>query len=139
MADKTVIFAVGKKKLDVLNVTSVDIEEKLDSDVEPTFSGPVTKPSNDGGYTIDISLLAVRTLKQYQTLKQLLKLMKTSKGEISVYETVKHKTTTFEVENHFTGVTLTSNKVKYDAEDLTAGDLSFNAETMREIVGGTEI
>ena len=32
-----------------------------------------------------------------------------------------------------------SNEVSYDSEDLTARDLSFNAEAMREIVDGDEI
>jgi hypothetical protein len=64
---------------------------------------------------------------------------KTETGAISVFETIKHKDGNFEVENHLTGVSLTSNKVDYSAEDLTARDLSFNAEANREIVANEEI
>jgi hypothetical protein len=37
------------------------------------------------------------------------------------------------------GVTLSSNEVTYDAEDLTARELSFNAETLTEYIGDDEI
>ena len=41
--------------------------------------------------------------------------------------------------NMLEGVTLTSNEVEYDAEDLTARDLSFNAETLTEYINNDEI
>ena len=111
----------------------------MDSDIVKTFDEPVSVPSNDGGYTIDISALEARNREDFITLKRILKRMKTETGTLSIYETVKHRDGNFEVENHLSGVTLTSNEVSYDAEDLTARDVSFNAEAMREIVDNEEI
>ena len=65
--------------------------------------------------------------------------MKSTPGNISVYETVKHRDGNFEVENHLGGVSLTSNEVTYNAEDLTARSLSFNAESCREVIDGRTV
>ena len=139
MADKRVQIGVGNLSLSFLRVTKVEAEENLDSDLVKTFDEPVSVPSSDGGYKIDISSLEARSLADFKTLKKILKRLKTETGTLSVYETIKHKEGNFESENHFGGVSLTSNKVTYDAEDLTARDLSFNAESMREIVDNEEI
>ena len=139
MADKRVQIGVGDLTLAFLRVTEASISEELDSDIVKTFDGPVSVPSNDGGYTIDISALEARNREDFITLKRILKRMKTETGTLSIYETVKHRDGNFEVENHLSGVTLTSNEVSYDAEDLTARDVSFNAEAMREIVDNEEI
>ena len=139
MADKRVQIGVGDLQLGLLRVTTVDVEENLDSDITKTFDEPVSTPSNDGGFKIDISMLEARSLSDFKTLKKILKRLKSETGTLSVFETVKHKEGNFENENHFSGISLTSNKVKYDAESLTARDVSFNAESMREIVDGEEI
>ena len=139
MADKRVRISVGKLKLTILRVKSADVEENLDSEIIKTFDEPVTAPSSEGGYNINISALEARSLSDYKKLKQILKQLKTTKGSLSIYETVRHKNGDFEVENHFSDVSLTSNKVNYDAEDLTARDLSFNAATLREVIEGEEI
>ena len=138
-ADKRVRITAGKLKLNMLYVTSADVDEKLDSDIVKTFDEPVTAPSSEGGFTINLSALEARSLADYKKLKQILKALKTTKGSLSIFETVRHKKGNFEVENHFSDVSLTSNKIKYDAENLTARDLSFNAATMREVVDGQEI
>ena len=137
--DKRVQIGVGDLNLSLLRVKSVDVEEKLDSDIEKTFDEPVTVPSNEGGYGIDISMLEARSLSDFKKLKKILKRLKTETGTLSVFETVRHREGNFETENHFSGVSLTSNKVKYDAENLTARDVSFNAEEMREFVDNEEI
>ena len=139
MADKRVQIGVGDLTLAFLRVTEASISEELDSDIVKTFDEPVSVPSNDGGYTIDISALEARNREDFITLKRILKRMKTETGTLSIYETVKHRDGNFEVENHLSGVTLTSNEVSYDAEDLTARDVSFNAEAMREIVDNEDI
>ena len=139
MADKRVQIGVGDLQLGLLRVKTVDVDENLDSDIVKTFDEPVSVPSNDGGYTVDISMLEARSLDDFKTLKKILKRLKTETGNLSVYETVKHKEGNFEVETHFSEVSLTSNKVKYDAENLTARDTSFNAGSMRELVDGEEI
>jgi hypothetical protein len=147
VADKRVQIAVPENpeeglpaiSLEFLRVTEVKVSEELDSDIVKTFDEPVTVPSNNGGYSIDISALEARNLDHFKNLKKIIKRMKTETGSISIFETIKHKDGNFETEYHFTGVSLTSNEVSYDSEDLTARDLSFNAEAMREIVDGDEI
>ena len=138
-AAKRVHIGVGELQLKLLRVTKVDVDEQLDSDITKTFDEPVSSPSNDGGYKIDMSLIEARTLEEFKTLKKIVNRLKTEDGEVSVYETVKHREGDFEQENHFSGVRVTGNKVSFDAENLTARDLSFNAESMREIIDGEEI
>ena len=139
MADKRIQLGVGKLKLNLLRATEANVSEENDSEIVKTFDEPVSVPSSEAGFTIDISMLEARSLAEYKRLKQILKLMKITTGTLSIYETVRHKKGDFEVENHFSGVSLTSNKVKYSADSLSARDLSFNAETMREIVDNEEI
>lgn len=147
MADKRVQIGVPENpeeglpalSLGLLRVTEASIEEELDSDIVKTFDEPVSVPSNDGGYSIDISTLEARNVEEFKTLKKIIKRLKTETGTLSIFETIKHKDGNFETENHLTGVSLTSNKVDYSAEDLTARDLSFNAEANREIVDNEEI
>ena len=139
MADKTVIISVEDLELTFTRVTEVKISEELDSDIVKTFDEPVTVPSSDGGFTVDISALEARNVDEFKTLKKILKKLKTTQGNITVKENIKHKTGNFDDENYLGGVTLTSNEVTYDAEDLTARSLSFNAETLKEVVDGEEI
>lgn len=139
MVNKRVQIGVGDLKLGLLRVKGINVEEKIDSEVVKTFDEPVSVPSSDGGYNIDINTLEARSLTDFKLLKKILKRLKTETGTLSIYELVKHKEGNFETENHFSGVSLSSNKVKFDAEDLTSRDLSFNAESMREIVDNEEI
>ena len=139
MADKTVIISVADLELTFTRVTEVKISEKLDSDIVKTFDEPVSVPSSDGGYTVDISALEARNVEEFKTLKKILKKMKTQSGNLTVKENIKHKTGNFDDENYLSGVTLTSNEVTYNAEDLTARELSFNAESLSEVIDGEEI
>ena len=139
MADVRIQIGCGDLNLSLLRATKASVNEEIDSEVVKTFDEPVSAPSSEGGYTIDISALEARSLSDFITLKKILKLMKTETGTLSIFETVKHKEGNFEAENHLTGVSLASNKVEYEAESLTARDLSFNAETLREIVNNEEI
>ena len=139
MADKRVQISCDGLQLEFKRVTEVKISEELDSDIVKTFDEPVSVPSSDGGFTVDIEALEARNVDEFFTLKTILKRMKTTAGNISVYETVKHRDGNFEAENHLGGVTLTSNEVTYDAEDLTARSLSFNAESNREVINGRTV
>lgn len=146
MADKTVIISVQDdvtgetKELTFNRVTEVKISEELDSDIVKTFDEPVSVPSSDGGYTVDISALEARDVTRFRTLKQILQKMKTVQGNITVKEIVKVKgEASFEDTNFLGGVLLTSNEVTYDAEDLTARELSFNAETLNETIDGQPV
>ena len=141
--EKTVVISVKEdellRELTFLRVTEAKISEELDSDIVKTFDEPVTVPSSDGGYTVDISALEARSVADFFTLKQILQKMRTVSGSITIKEEVKYKGTTFLNEHHMGGVTLTSNEVTYNAEDLTARELSFNAETLTEYVNGKEV
>ena len=139
MADKTVIISVGDLELTFRRVTEAKISEELDSEIVKTFDEPVSVPSSEGGYTVDISALEARDVDEFFTLKTILKRLKTESGNITIKENVKHKNGNFDDENHLGGVRLTSNEVTYDAEDLTARELSFNAETLSEYVNGKEV
>lgn len=138
---KTVIIGVDNTDLQLTfyGVTSADIDENLDSDTVKTFDEPVTTPSSDGGYTVSISALEARNVDEFKTLKKILMLLKTKTGSITIKENHKHKSGDFDAENYLHGVRLSSNKVKYDAKDLTARDLEFNAQTLTEMVDGEEI
>ena len=72
MADKTVIISVADLELTFKRVTEVKISEELDSDIVKTFDEPVTVPSSDGGYTVDISALEARNVDEFKTLKKIL-------------------------------------------------------------------
>ena len=136
---KTVIIGVKDLSLTIKGVTKADIGEELDADVVATFDDPVSVPSSDSGFTIDIDALEARNIEEFKTLKKILMLMKIETGEITIKETHKHKSGNFEDENFLTGVRLTSNKVEYSPKDLTARNLSFKAETLQELVDGEEI
>ena len=139
MADKRIQIGVGDLNLSVLRAKKVTISEELESKKEPTFDEVVTLPPAESGFTIDIDVLEARSLTDFITLKRILKKLKTEQGTLSMFETVRHKEGNFESENHFSGVTIASNKVEYAPDSLTARSLSFSAETMREIVNNEEI
>ena len=145
MGKKTVVISVTDennvtKKLTFKKVTEAKISEELDSDIVKTFDEPVSVPSSDGGYKIDISALEARTVEEFFTLKQILLKMKDTPGNITISEIVKVKgEAAFEDANYLGGVMLTNNEVTYDAEDLTARELSFNAETCEEKVNGKPV
>ena len=140
--EKTVVISVTDekkvtKKLTFTRVTEAKINQELDSNIVKTFDEPVSVPSSDGGYKVDISALEARTVEDFFTLKQILLKMKDTPGNITISETVKVKgEDAFEDANYLGGVMLTNNEVTYDAEDLTARELSFNAETCEEKVNG---
>ena len=145
MASKSVIISVTTEDnenltLTFLRVTEAKISEELDSDVVKTFDEPVAVPSSDGGYTIDISALEARSVNDFILLKRILATIKHTPGNITISETVKYSPDQiFDDVNFLSGVTLTSNEVTYNAEDLTARELSFKATTLKETINGTEI
>lgn len=145
MASKSVIISVTTENnenltLTFLRVTEAKISEELDSDVVKTFDEPVAVPSSDGGYTVDISALEARSVDDFILLKRILATIKHTPGNITISETVKYSPDQiFDDVNFLSGVTLTSNEVTYNAEDLTARELSFKATTLKETINGTEI
>ena len=139
MADKRITLQCGDYKLQLLRATEVKDKEEIDSDVKKTFDEPITTPSSDGGYTIDVSIIEARSVDDFIILKKILKMMKSEEGEVSVFEDVKHREGNFTDEKHFTGVKLSSNEGTMSAEDLTAREISFIAQSLMEYVNGVEI
>lgn len=137
---KFVSISCGDYSLEELkSITEVSVSEEIDSDLVKTFDEPVPVPASDGGYTLDVSLLVTRDIDEFITLKKIIKLMKSTEGNIQVKETHKRKNGDVTESNDFSGVLLSSNEVTYNAEDLTARDLSFKAKSVIEKVNGTEI
>jgi hypothetical protein len=143
---KTVIISVTTEDtkenltLTFKRVTEAKISEELDSDIVKTFDEPVTVPSSDGGYSVDISALEARSVADFILLKRILKNLKTTPGSLTISETVKYSPDQiFDDVNFLSGVTLTSNEVTYSAEGLTARDLSFKAKSLEETVNGEPI
>lgn len=139
MADKRITLQCGDYKLQLLRATEVKDKEEIDSDVKKTFDEPITTPSSDGGYTIDVSIIEARSVDDFIILKKILKMMKSEEGEVSLFEDVKHREGNFTDEKHFTGVKLSSNEGTMSAEDLTAREISFIAQSLMEYVNGVEI
>lgn len=121
------------------SVTEVKVSEEIDSDLVKTFDDPVPVPASDGGYTLDVSLLVTRDVDEFITLKRIIKAMKKSEGNIQVKEIHKRKNGDVTEVSDFSGVLLSSNEATYNAEDLTARDLSFKAKSVIEKINGTEI
>ena len=139
MADKRVTIQAGGVSLNLVRVTEVKESEEIDSDIVKTFDEPVPVPSSEGGYKIDVSALEARNVNEFISLKKIIKALKTTAGELSVYEDIKHKTGNFTTERHYGGVMLSSNEVTVNAEDLTARDLSFSASSCKEIINDTTV
>ena len=129
----------GNELTDIKSVTEVKVSEEIDSDLVKTFDDPVPVPASDGGYTVDMDMLATRDVDDFITLKRMLKDMKTIEGEIQVKEIHKRKNGDVVERNDFSGVLLASNEVTYNAEDLTARSLSFKAKTVLEYINNEQI
>ena len=129
----------GNELSNLKSVTSVDVSEEIDSDLVKTFDDPVPVPSSDGGYTIDIEFLATRDVDDFIILKRMIRDMKQIEGEIQVKEIHKRKTGDVIERNDFSGVLLSKNEGKYEAESLTARSLSFKAKTMLEYINNEQI
>ena len=127
--------------LNLTSTTEVKVSEEIDSDLVKTFDEPVAVPSSEGGYTVSVETLETRTVKDFITLRKLIKRMKTREGAITVTETHERKGDEVDVtqKNFFNGCLLSSNEVTFNAEDLTARSLEFKAKTLREEVNGETI
>ena len=121
------------------SVTEVKVSEEIDSDLVKTFDDPVPVPASDGGYSIDVSLLATRNVTDFITLRKIIKRMKTLEGTLQVREIHQRNDGDVTEVNDFSGVLLSSNDVTFNADDLTARDLSFKAKRVIEKVNNEEI
>lgn len=147
MADKTVSIGVTDPSdntellLTFKHVTKAECEEDLDSDNIDTFDGPVGRGTENPGYKIDISQLdleapdsGMSARERYILLKRILKIMRNNKGTITISEmSYPRGEAPFRVTETYNDVLLSSNKHTVDPKDLTARDLSFNAESRTDV------
>lgn len=138
--NKYISIACGDYELaNLRGVTETKVSEEIDSDLVKTFDDPIPVPASDGGYTIDVSVIATHTVNDFIKLKRIIKEMKKREGTISIMEIHRRKDGDVTEEQHFGGCLLASNESSITAEDLSARDLSFKAKSLIEKINGTEI
>lgn len=138
--NKFISIACGEYELTNLRgVTETKVSEEIDSDLVKTFDDPVPVPASDGGFTIDVSVIATRNVEDFITFKKMIKEMKKREGTISIMEIHRRKDGDVTEEQHYSGCLLSSNESTINAEDLTARDLSFKAKSQVEKINGVEI
>lgn len=127
--------------VEVPRVTEVKIKKENDGgDPTPVLDGPpVSVPTSDKGWTIDISTIYADSIDQYIKLAQVLKGLEKNKGTLSVFEEIVGKEGTFPDEKNCHGVLITSNEYTLNAEDLSASELTFTAEKAEHKVNGIVI
>lgn len=136
MADKTVSIGVNNDKnlkLTFKHVTEVKVTEELEADSVKTFDGPVSRGQDNPPYTIDVSKLDLDTMANYVLFKKIIRALRTNYGTISVSEVVRPKGEgNYRITSHYNNILVSSNEYTIDAEDLTARELSFVAESCTE-------
>ena len=127
--------------VEVPRITEVKISRELDGgDPTPIINGdPVSVPTSDKGYEIEISSIYADSIDQYIKLAQVLKALEENKGTLSVFEEIKTKEGTFPDEQNCHGVLISSNEYTLNAEDLSASELTFTAEKAEHKVNGIVI
>ena len=140
VATKFVSIACDGLSLEEMkSVTEVKISEEIDSDLVKTFDDPIPVPASEGGYSIDVSLLATRSVEEFVTLRKIIRRMKKIEGTLQMREVHQRQDGDVIEVNDFSGVLLSSNEVTFNAEDLTARDLSFKAKRVIEKINNEEI
>jgi hypothetical protein len=129
----------GYELTNLRGVTETKVSEEIDSDLIKTFDDPIPVPASDGGFTIDVSVIATRNVEDFITLKKIIMAMKKREGTISIMEIHRRKDGDVTEEQHYSGCLLSSNESTINAEDLTARDLSFKAKSQVEKINGVEI
>lgn len=127
--------------VEVPRITEVKVSRELDGgDPTPIINGkPVSVPTSDKGYKVEIETIYADSIDQYIKLAQVLKAMEENKGTLSVFETLQTKEGTIEDEKNCHGVLISSNEYTLNAEDLSASSLTFTAEKAEHKVNGTVI
>jgi hypothetical protein len=133
------LSCAGYELTNMRGVTETKVSEEIDSDLIKTFDDPIPVPASDGGFTIDVSVIATRNVEDFITLKKIILAMKKREGTISIMEIHRRKDGDVTEEQHFSGCLLSSNESTINAEDLTARDLSFKAKSQVEKINGVEI
>ena len=131
MADKTIIIngvTFGRG-------TGVKIDENAEVSTEKTFDGPVNFGIDKTEYTVSVDKLIAPDVETYLAMRNVLKDMKTNKGEVTIKEIVREKGgTSYTVKEIFLGCLVSKYSKEINVDSLTTESIEFTAEDLDEEV-----
>lgn len=131
MADKTIIIngvTFGRG-------TGVKIDENAEVSTEKTFDGPVNFGIDKTEYTVSVDKLIAPDVETYLAMRNVLKDMRTNKGEVTIKEIVREKSgTSYTVKEIFLGCLVSKYSKEINVDSLTTESIEFTAEDLDEEV-----
>ena len=131
MADKTIIIngvTFGRG-------TGVEIDDNPEVSTENTFDGPVNFGMPKTKYTVSIDKLIAPDMETYLAMRNVLKEMRTQKGEVTIKEIVREKNgTAYAVKEIYLGCLVSSYSKTISVDTLTPESIEFTAEDVDEDV-----
>jgi len=129
MADKTIIIngvTFGRG-------TGVKIDENAEVSTEKTFDGPVNFGIEKTEYTVSVDKLIAPDVETYLAMRNVLKDMRTNKGEVTIKEVVREKGgTSYTVKEIFLGCLVSKYSKEINVDSLTTESIEFTAEDLDE-------
>ena len=129
MADKTIIIngvTFGRG-------TGVKIDENAEVSTEKTFDGPVNFGIDKTEYTVSVDKLIAPDIETYLAMRNVLKDMRTNKGEVTIKEIVREKGgTSYTVKEIFLGCLVSKYSKEINVDSLTTESIEFTAEDLDE-------
>ena len=129
MADKTIIIngvTFGRG-------TGVKIDENAEVSTEKTFDGPVNFGIDKTEYTVSVDKLIAPDVETYLAMRNVLKDMRTNKGEVTIKEIVREKGgTSYTVKEIFLGCLVSKYSKEIKVDSLTTESIEFTAEDLDE-------
>ena len=129
MADKTIIIngvTFGRG-------TGVKIDENAEVSTEKTFDGPVNFGIDKTEYTVSVDKLIAPDVETYLAMRNVLKDMRTNKGEVTIKEVVREKGgTSYTVKEIFLGCLVSKYSKEINVDSLTTESIEFTAEDLDE-------
>lgn len=129
MADKTIIIngvTFGRG-------TGVKIDENAEVSTEKTFDGPVNFGIDKTEYTVSVDKLIAPDVETYLAMRNVLKDMRTNKGEVTIKEIVREKQgTSYTVKEIFLGCLVSKYSKEINVDSLTTESIEFTAEDLDE-------
>lgn len=131
MADKTIIIngvTFGRG-------TGVEIDDNPELSTENTFDGPVSFGMEKTKYTVSIDKLIAPDVETYLAMRNVLKEMRTQKGEVTIKEIVREKNgTAYMVKEIYLGCLVSGYNKTISVDTLTTESIEFTAEDMDDDV-----
>ena len=131
MADKTIIIngvTFGRG-------TGVKIDENAEVSTEKTFDGPVNFGIDKTEYTVSVDKLIAPDVETYLAMRNVLKDMRTNKGEVTIKEIGREKGgTSYTVKEIFLGCLVSKYSKEINVDSLTTESIEFTAEDLDEEV-----